>query len=232
MGRDTGHMDSVLVVDDEQIVREVIVRYLVHAGFTTLEASDGIEAREQMKSGMPSAVVLDLMMPRMDGLELCRWIRARSAVPVIMLTALGEEVDRIVGLEIGADDYVTKPFSPRELAVRVKAVLRRTTPGAAKAERIDTDGLLVDAVTREVHSNGMPVRLTALEFDLLWFLVTNPLRVFSRAQLMEAVWGYATTLDTGTVTVHVRRLREKIETDPSQPARIETVWGVGYRFRP
>jgi len=149
-----------------------------------------------------------------------------------MLTALGEEADRIVGLECGADDYVTKPFSPRELAVRVKAVVRRATAGAPKTERIDVGDLRVDAAAREVVKDGRPLHLTATEFDLLWFLVSHPRRVFSRRQLMESVWGYRATFDTGTVTVHIRRLREKIEADPSQPRHLETIWGVGYRFKP
>jgi DNA-binding response OmpR family regulator len=225
-------MTCVLVVDDEPIVREVVVRYLEQAGFDTREAEDGVAARELLEQKMPSAIVLDLMMPRMDGLELCRWIRARSDVPVIMLTALGEEADRIVGLELGADDYVTKPFSPRELAVRVKAVVRRATAGAPKAERIEAGDLSIDAATREVAKAGRSLRLTATEFDLLWFLVSHPRRVFSRQQLMESVWGYQATFDTGTVTVHIRRLREKIESDPSKPDYLETVWGVGYRFMP
>ena len=225
-------MSCVLVVDDEPIVRDVVVKYLENAGFDTVQAEDGLAAQELLEQKMPSAVVLDLMMPRMDGLELCRWIRARSDVPVIMLTALGEEADRIVGLELGADDYVTKPFSPRELAVRVKAVVRRATAGAPKAERIEVGDLRVDAGTREVTKDGHHLRLTATEFDLLWFLASHPRRVFSRQQLMESVWGYRASFDTGTVTVHIRRLREKIETDPSQPQYLETIWGVGYRFRP
>jgi DNA-binding response OmpR family regulator len=225
-------MSCVLVVDDEPIVRDVVVRYLENAGFDTLEAEDGIVARELLEEKMPSAIVLDLMMPRMDGLELCRWIRARSDVPVIMLTALGEEADRIVGLELGADDYVTKPFSPRELAVRVKAVLRRATAGAPKAERLEVGDLRVDAGAREVVKAGEPLRLTATEFDLLWFLASHPRRVFSRQQLMKSVWGYQPSFDTGTVTVHIRRLREKIEDDPSRPRYLETVWGIGYRFTP
>jgi len=225
-------MSCVLVVDDEPIVREVVVKYLENAGFETLEAEDGLAARALLERETPNAVVLDVMMPRLDGLELCRWIRARSDVPVIMLTALGEEADRIVGLELGADDYVTKPFSPRELAVRVKAVLRRTTIGAAKAERIEVGDLAVDSSTREVLKAGAPLRLTAMEFDLLWFLASNPRRVFSRAQLMESVWGYQASFDTGTLTVHIRRLREKIEDDPSAPGHLQTVWGVGYRFQP
>jgi DNA-binding response OmpR family regulator len=225
-------MSSVLVVDDEPIVREVVVRYLEDAGFETLQASDGLAARELLERSTPNAVVLDVMMPRLDGLQLCRWIRARSDVPVILLTARGEETDRIVGLELGADDYVTKPFSPRELAVRVKAVLRRATPGAAKAERIDVGDLSIDSATRDVRKKGVSLRLTAMEFDLLWFLASHPRRVFSRDQLMDSVWGYQATFDTGTVTVHVRRLREKVEDDPSRPRHIQTMWGAGYRFQP
>jgi DNA-binding response OmpR family regulator len=225
-------MSCVLVVDDEPIVREVVVKYLENEGFDTLEAEDGLEARELLEREAPNAVVLDVMMPRLDGLELCRWIRARSDVPVIMLTALGEEADKIVGLELGADDYVTKPFSPRELAVRVKAVLRRTTAGAPKAERLEVGDLAIDSGTREVRKADRPLRLTAMEFDLLWFLASHPRRVFSRAQLMESVWGYQASFDTGTLTVHIRRLREKIEDDPSSPTHLQTVWGVGYRFRP
>jgi DNA-binding response OmpR family regulator len=225
-------MSCVLVVDDEPIVREIVVKYLEHEGFDTLEAEDGLAARELLEREAPSAVVLDVMMPRLDGLELCRWIRARSDVPVIMLTALGEEADKIVGLELGADDYVTKPFSPRELAVRVKAVVRRATVGAPKAERLETGELMIDSGTREVRKAGEPLRLTAMEFDLLWFLASHPRRVFSRVQLMESVWGYQASFDTGTLTVHMRRLREKVEDDPSSPVHLQTVWGVGYRFQP
>jgi DNA-binding response OmpR family regulator len=221
---------TVLVVDDEPIVRDVIVRYLEREGFRTLEACDGESARRAVESGTPNLVVLDVMLPGMDGLTLCRWIRSRSDLPVIMLTARGEEADRIVGLELGADDYVTKPFSPRELAARVRTVLRRTQPTAPRDERLSFDGLDLDAGTREVHRNGKALRLTAKEFDLLWFLASNPRHVFSRDQLMDRVWGYEAALDTGTVTVHIRRLREKIEVDPSRPQFLETVWGVGYRF--
>jgi DNA-binding response OmpR family regulator len=221
---------TILVVDDEPIVREVVVRYLEREGFRTLEAGDGQSARKLLENGAPSLVVLDVMLPGMDGLELCRWIRSRSDVPVIMLTARGEEADRIVGLELGADDYVTKPFSPRELAVRVRSVLRRTQPSTPRDEQLSFDGLELNAGTREVHRDGTVLRLTAKEFDLLWFLASNPRRVFSRDQLMSRVWGYEAALDTGTVTVHMRRLREKIEPDPSRPQFLETVWGVGYRF--
>jgi DNA-binding response OmpR family regulator len=225
-------MTTVLVVDDEPIVREVVVSYLQREGYRTLEAGDGDHARELVESEAPSLVVLDLMLPGTDGLELCRWIRARSELPVIMLTARGEEADRIVGLELGADDYVTKPFSPRELAARVRSVLRRSSAEVPKAERLTFDDLSIDARTREVSKNGVELRLTAKEFDLLWFLARHPRQVFSRDHLMDRVWGYETAVDTGTVTVHVRRLREKIEDDPSQPRFLQTVWGVGYRFTP
>jgi DNA-binding response OmpR family regulator len=227
---DNSSVTTVLVVDDEPIVREVVVSYLRREGFRTLEAGDGIRARKLLERDLPNLVVLDLMLPGMDGLELCRWIRARSDLPVIMLTARGEEADRIVGLELGADDYVTKPFSPRELAARVRTVLRRAAQPSLGEEKISLDGLEIDASTREVTKGGQPVRLTAREFDLLWFLASHPRHVFSRSQLMDRVWGYEAALDTGTVTVHVRRLREKIEDDPSQPRFLETVWGVGYRF--
>ena len=225
-------MTTVLVVDDEPIVREVGVRYLEREGFDTLEAGDGDRARELLEQSALDLVLLDVMLPGTDGLELCRWIRSRSEVPVIMLTARGEEADRIVGLELGADDYVTKPFSPRELAARVRTVLRRSGPSNGPSERIAFGELSLDAGEREVRSMGEVVRLTAREFDLLWFLASHPRRVFSRDQLMLSVWGYAAALDTGTVTVHMRRLREKIELDPSRPDRLQTVWGVGYRFVP
>ena len=178
-------MTQVLVVDDEPTIREIVVRYLERDGFATLEAADGDRARELVERESPDLVVLDLMLPGTDGLELCRWIRSRSSLPVIMLTARGEESDRIVGLELGADDYVTKPFSPRELAARVRTVLRRAELDPVKDE-----------------------------------------------QLMRRVWGYSAAVDTGTVTVHMRRLREKIEEDPSRPRHLETVWSVGYRFSP
>jgi DNA-binding response OmpR family regulator len=225
-------MTRVLVVDDEPTIREIVVSYLEREGFKTLEAADGNRARELLERDPPDLVVLDLMLPGTDGLELCRWIRSRSRLPVIMLTARGEESDRIVGLELGADDYVTKPFSPRELAARVRTVLRRAEPDAAADERLSYDGLIIDSGTREVTRGNEPLRLTAREFDLLWFLASHPRRVFSREHLMRRVWGYSAALDTGTVTVHMRRLREKIEDDPSHPRHLETVWGVGYRFAP
>jgi DNA-binding response OmpR family regulator len=225
-------MTTVLVVDDEPIVRNVLVRYLEREGYRTLEAEDGETAQAILERDPPELVVLDLLLPGTDGLALCRWIRARSDLPVIMLTALGEETDRIVGLEVGADDYVTKPFSPRELTARVKTVLRRSTPGARTTGRIEAGELVIDAGTREARKAGELLKLTMREFDLLWFLASNPRQVFSRAQLMSSVWGYTAALDTGTVTVHIRRLRAKIEDDPSRPHHLETVWGVGYRFVP
>jgi two-component system response regulator ResD len=225
-------MATVLVVDDEPIVRDVVVRYLQREGYETLEAADGMRAQELVREREPSLVVLDLMLPGMDGLELCQWIRSRSELPVIMLTARAEEADRIVGLELGADDYVTKPFSPRELAARVRSVLRRTTPPSSPPERLAHGDLELDAAAREVTKAGAELRLTAKEFDLLWFLASHPRRVFSRDQLMNRVWGYEAAFDTGTVTVHVRRLRAKIEDDPARPRHLQTVWGVGYRFCP
>jgi DNA-binding response OmpR family regulator len=208
-------MATVLVVDDEPIVREVVVRYLERDGHRTLEAADVESARDALRLYSPSLVVLDLMLPGGDGLELCREIRAQTELPVIMLTARADEADRIVGLELGADDYVTKPFSPRGRELRV-----------AFGE------LELDTAAREVFVGGALVQLTAKEFDLLEHLARHPKQVFSRRQLMELVWGYEAAYDTGTVTVHVRRLREKIERDPANPRWIETVWGVGYRFRP
>jgi two-component system, OmpR family, phosphate regulon response regulator PhoB len=225
-------MATVLVVDDEPTVRDVVVRYLRREGYETLEAGDGLDAQELLRSHEPSLVVLDLMLPGMDGLQLCQWIRARSELPVIMLTARAEEADRIVGLELGADDYLTKPFSPRELAARVRTVLRRSRNTSGPSERIVHGDLDLDAASREVTKAGLLLRLTAKEFDLLWFFASHPRRVFSRDQLMDRVWGYEPAFDTGTVTVHVRRLREKIEDDPSRPRHLETVWGVGYRFCP
>jgi DNA-binding response OmpR family regulator len=223
---------TVLVVDDEPIVREVVVSYLRREGYRTLEAGDGDTARELIEREQPALVILDVMLPGTDGFELCRWVRARSDLPVILLTARGEETDRIVGLELGADDYVTKPFSPRELAARVRTVLRRAAPGVRASGQLAFEDLEIDALTREVWRAGSLLRLTAREFDLLWFLASHPRQVFSRELLMDRVWGYAAALDTGTVTVHIRRLREKIENDPSQPRFLETVWGVGYRFVP
>ena len=225
-------MATVLVVDDEPIVRDVVVRYLQRDGYDTLEAGDGDAARLIIETKKPDLVVLDVMLPGTDGLALCRWIRSGSDLPVIMLTALGEAADRIVGLELGADDYVTKPFSPRELAIRVRNVLKRAEAPLSATETLSFDGLTIDGKTRDVSLDGESLRLTGKEFDLLFFLAANASEVFSRAQLMERVWGYEAALDTGTVTVHIRRLRSKIERDPSMPRHLETLWGVGYRFVP
>jgi DNA-binding response OmpR family regulator len=225
-------MTTVLVVDDEPLVRDVVTRYLERDGHRVVTADDGDEARGLIEREPPNLVLLDVMLPgKTDGLALCRWIRSTSELPVILLTARVDEADRIVGLELGADDYVTKPFSPRELATRVKTVLRRSRPSVLPRERVSVGPLVVDSATHEARRDGELLELTAKEFDLLWFLASNPNRVFSRDQLMDRVWGYSAALDTGTVTVHVRRLREKLEDDPSRPRLLETVWGVGYRLR-
>jgi DNA-binding response OmpR family regulator len=230
---DNSGVATILVVDDEPIVRDVVVRYLRRDGFHTLEAGSGDEAQMLLERDAPALVVLDVMLPGIDGLELCRWIRSRSDLPIVMLTARGEEADRIVGLELGADDYLTKPFSPRELAVRVRNLLRRAaSPYAGSGRTLEFGNVEVNETTREVHKAGTLLKLTLKEFDLLSFLSSHPRRVFSRDQLMDQVWGYRSELDTGTVTVHIRRLREKIEDDPAQPRHLETVWGIGYRLTP
>ncbi len=225
-------MATVLVVDDEPIVRDVVVRYLRRDGHTTLEAADGTDARRMIEEDEPSLVVLDVMLPGTDGLTLCRWIRERSDIPVILLTARGEEADRIVGLELGADDYVTKPFSPRELATRVRTVLRRANGAPSRAQQLAFGDVALDGASRIATKSGEQVALTTKEFDLLWFLASHPRHVFSRDQLMDRVWDYAAAVETGTVTVHVRRLREKLEVDPARPAHLKTVWGSGYRLDP
>jgi len=225
-------MQTVLVVDDEPIVRDVVVRYLERDGFETVTAPDGDEARRLIEQREPSLVVLDVMLPGTDGLSLCRWIRGRSNLPVILLTARGEEADRIVGLELGADDYVTKPFSPRELAARVRSVLRRSNGSTPPRETVTFGEIELDGGSREIRRAGSLLQLTAKEFELLWFLASHPRHVFSRDQLMARVWGYESAVDTGTVTVHIRRLREKIEADPGRPRHLQTVWGVGYRLDP
>jgi DNA-binding response OmpR family regulator len=227
----------VLVVDDEPIVREVLTRYLRSEGFEVETAANGEAALRCFDATEPDLILLDLMLPRIYGLEVFRQIRGRSdGTPVIMLTARGDETDRVVGLEMGADDYIAKPFSPREVVARVHAVLRRTrnegarTPGVRGQLRFD--GLVIDPVSREVLLDGAPVELTRMEFDLLHFLASNPRRVFSRLRLLDELWDVAFDGDPSTVTVHVRRVREKIEADPSSPRRLVTVWGSGYRFEP
>jgi DNA-binding response OmpR family regulator len=223
---------TVLVVEDDPIVRDVVLRYLAQDGYKAIEAPDGKEGQRCFEAHPPDLVVLDIMLPGLDGLSLCRWIRERSSTPIIMLTARGEEADRIVGLELGADDYITKPFSPRELVARVRAVLRRGASTSSAPERLIFDDLEVDVATREVTKRGAAVSLTAHEFDLLVLLARHVRQVFTRDQIMDRVWGFTSPTDTGTVTVHMRRLREKIEDDPSRPQHLQTVWGVGYRFVP
>jgi DNA-binding response OmpR family regulator len=220
-------------VEDDPNVTEVVARYLEREGFVVTTVSDGQEALVRALSEPADLVVLDLMLPGLSGLDVCRRLRAVSPVPIIMLTARTEEADRVIGLDLGGDDYITKPFSPRELTSRVKAVLRRSQrPGEAEGQaprRLLADGLELDILAREVQLDGAPIALTAKEFDLLAFLMRHPRCVYGRDRLLEEVWGYAYG-DTSTVTVHVRRLREKIEVDPSHPRRISTVWGVGYGF--
>jgi DNA-binding response OmpR family regulator len=225
---------TILVVDDEPTVTEVVSIYLKRAGYRVVVASDGQSALDVLESQSPDLVVLDLVLPKVDGLEITRWLRARGDVPIIMLTARREEVDRILGLELGADDYVVKPFSPQELVSRVKAVLRRTYGSTAmRGERpLEVAHLWIDPQTRVVKANGEKVALTAKEFDLLWVLARRPGWVFNRNQLLDLVWGLTEYIDPSTVTVHVHRLREKIEADPSSPRHIQTVWGVGYKFEP
>jgi DNA-binding response OmpR family regulator len=222
----------VLVVDDEPMVREVLARYLAREGFDVETADDGEEALDRFGAHAPDLVLLDLMLPRIDGLEVFRRMRAETEVPVIMLTARGQETDRIVGLDLGADDYVTKPFSPREVVSRVRAVLRRTGASPAGHPVLQAGELEVDLGRHEVRKAGETVRLTRKEFDLLAHLMESPGMTFTRTQLLEDVWDFAWDGDSATVTVHVRRVREKIEDDPSNPTHLVTVWGVGYRFEP
>jgi DNA-binding response OmpR family regulator len=226
-------MPTVLIVDDESIVREVVARYLRQDGFAVDVAADGPEALSLFARARPDLVLLDLMLPGIDGIEVCRRIRAQSNVPVIMVTAKGDETDTIIGLGVGADDYVSKPFSPRELVARVKAVLRRAnTPLVAEGDPLHFGSLTIRPDRRQVEVAGSQVDLTAREFDLLEFLAENPGRVFSRDELLDKVWDWAYASDGGTVTVHIRRLRQKIESDPERPRHIKTVWGVGYKFEP
>jgi DNA-binding response OmpR family regulator len=224
----------VLIIEDDPTVGEVVARYLKREGYAVEVVADGAVGLQRALVDAPDLVVLDLMLPSLGGLEICRRLRAAAPVPIIMLTARGAEADRIAGLEMGADDYVAKPFSPRELTARVKAVLRRATgplPPAGEQALLSAGELVVDLHSHEVRLGGAPVALTAKEFDLLAYLMGNPRRAFRRETLLEAVWGF-TTGDTSTVTVHVRRLRAKIEPDPSAPRYVCTVWGVGYRFEP
>jgi two-component system response regulator ResD len=231
----SGHArGSILVVDDEPTIAEVVSRYLVRAGYEVRSVSDGVAALEAVDERRPDLVVLDLMLPGIDGLEVMRRIRDRDRdrIAIILLTARGEETDRVVGLRLGADDYVVKPFSPLELVARADAVLRRIDTSGDDRPTLDFDGLHIEPGARRVTVDGVEVALTQREFELLLFLAQRPGRVFTRNELMDHVWQYSFYTDTSTVTVHVRRLRAKIEADPAQPRFLETVWGVGYRFAP
>jgi DNA-binding response OmpR family regulator len=225
-------VSRLLIVEDDPTVAEVLTRFLRRDGYEVEVATDGISGLERASSGAHDLVVLDLMLPGLAGLEVCRRLRERAAVPVIMLTALGQEADRIAGLNMGADDYLAKPFSARELTARIRAVLRRANgllpPVAGILQAGDVE---VDTATREARVAGQIVSLTVKEFDLLAYLVRYPRQAFRREELLEAVWGFSHG-DLSTVTVHVRRLRAKVEVDPSDPRRVCTVWGVGYRFEP
>jgi DNA-binding response OmpR family regulator len=230
---------SVLVVDDEPTIAEVVSRYLERAGYTARIASDGVSAIEAAARQRPDLVVLDLMLPGLDGLEVMRRLASlalrhhgRDRIAVILLTAKGEESDRVIGLRLGADDYVVKPFSPAELVARVDAVLRRVDTSPAQEAPIELPDMKIDPGSRRVFVGEEEAALTQREFDLLLFLARHPGQVFSRNQLMDAIWQYSFYTDTSTVTVHIRRLRAKVESDPAQPRHIQTVWGVGYRFQP
>lgn len=220
-----------MVIDDDLSLADVVGRYLERENFTVELYGAGDVGLERALEWLPDLVVLDLMLPGLDGWEVCRRLRDTAPIPVIMLTARGEEDDRVTGLELGADDYLVKPFSPRELAARVRAVLRRADGALSgdSAPVLQAGDLLVDPMAREAQRSGQRLALTAKEFDLLVYLMRNPNRAFYRDELLEAVWGW-TYGDTATVTVHLRRLREKVEVDPGAPHHLQTVWGVGYRF--
>ena len=232
---------TILVVEDEPSISEVVGLYLQRAGYQVQTAADGRIAMTVLEDKIPDLVILDLMLPEVDGLSLTRWLRERSDVPIIMLTARREEIDRIAGLEMGADDYVVKPFSPQELVSRVRAVMRRIKRASspqgewapASNKRTLTFGdFIIDAPSRTVTISGKEIPLTAKEFDMLYLLAQHPKQVYTREQLLDRVWGGSEYIDPGTVTVHIRRVREKIETNPSTPNRLVTVWGVGYKFEP
>jgi DNA-binding response OmpR family regulator len=228
----------ILVVDDEPTIREVVGQYLELEGYQIIKAADGAEALRLAAACPPDLVILDLMLPGIDGLEVCRRLRATSAVPIVMLTARGEEADQLAGFETGSDDYVTKPFRPRELVMRVRAIMRRvelsSVPAIALQDALRVGQLVIRPQLREVERDGARLDLTTREFDLLHFLASHPRQVFTRQQLLDHVWDYAYggASDGNTVTVHMRRLREKVEADPARPRHLRTVWGVGYKFEP
>jgi two-component system response regulator ResD len=223
----------ILLVEDERMVAEVVERYLRRDGYEVVVATDGAAALALAAEARPDLIVLDLMLPEIDGLEVCRQVRKQGQTPIIMLTARTEEIDKLLGLELGADDYVTKPFSPRELVSRVRAVLRRSGPsweGSGRVVRFAD--IKIDVRRRVVETTAGFVTLTAREFDLLAHLAAHPGQVFTREQLMDAVWDIDFCGDANTVTVHMRRLRLKLEAEPSRPRHLKTVWGVGYKLEP
>ncbi len=227
-------MTHITIVEDEPSISEIVSLYLKRAGYTVSAYADGLTASEALSRQLPDLVILDVMLPGVDGFVLTRQLRDRSDVPIILLTSRREEADRIAGLELGADDYVVKPFSPQELVSRVRAVLRRTRTSVEPiTEHALTIGdLSINPQTRSVSLGGQEITLTAKEFDMLYYLARRPRQVFTRDQLLEGIWGMAEYIDPGTVTVHIRRLREKIEKDPAAPAHLLTVWGVGYKYEP
>lgn len=234
-GNKTRGQAVILVVEDEASISEILALYLRRAGYDVLTAAGGHAAMETLETAPPDLVILDLMLPDLDGFEILRHLRSRGDTPVIVLTARGSEPDRIAGLEMGADDYVVKPFSPQEVVSRVRAVLRRSTARKEQPKeesRLAFDGISIDPKARVVEVDGEEKSLTAREFDLLLVMARRPRQVFKRDQLLDLVWGFSDYIDPSTVTVHIRRLREKIEADPARPRHISTVWGVGYRFEP
>lgn len=226
--------ELILVVEDEPSIAEVVGLYLQRADYKVIFAQDGLEAQNLIESQSPDLIVMDLMMPIINGFELTRWLRDRSDIPIIMLTARRDEVDRIAGLEMGADDYIIKPFSPQEVVSRVRAVLRRASPKSSEPSEkpLNFPSMVIDPQTRLVTIDKKEITLTAKEFDTLWLLAQHPRQVFTRNHVLERVWGISDYIDPSTVTVHIRRLREKIEPKPSNPQHLITVWGVGYKFEP
>jgi DNA-binding response OmpR family regulator len=230
---------TIFIIDDEVTIREVVRRYLELEGFTVAEAEHGRQALDLLRTIHPDLILLDIMLPGIDGFKIARSVRnapeligEHGDIPIIMLTSRGNEADRLAGFELGVDDYIVKPFSPRELVARVKAVLRRSAPVEPSDKPIEFSKIQIDPLRRSVDLNGQPVTLTAREFDLLWLFARHPRQVFTREQLLDQVWGYEFYGDESTVTVHIRRLREKLESDPANPSFIQTVWGVGYKFEP